>query len=93
MVGILLDDGQDATRDDLMGPTKVMIDLCMDEFMNISTSPLSKSRTRRIPCRVRVMDCSNFSSSSVSERLREDIESARATRLTRGEMSNVPEVG
>lgn len=68
MLAVLLHQGQNARRHDPMRFAKVVVDLCA----LVSNIVRSMAATVGVcaPCNVRVMDCSSFSSSSVSDRLR-----------------------
>ncbi len=66
MLAILLNEGQDTCRDNAVGLAEVVVD-----FWELSSAVSLRQRVlggRGGPWRVRVMDCSSFSSSSVSVR-------------------------
>ncbi len=77
MLRIPLDHWQDTGRDDVVCPTEVVINLCINK-LKLAGPALQRNRERFAPCKVSVMDCSSFSSSSVNDRLRDETELARA---------------
>lgn len=65
---ILLNDRQDTGGDNTVSLAKVVVDFCIQQLETLHVR--STAAHELLPCRVRVMDCSSFSNSSVRVRLR-----------------------
>ena len=66
MFCVLLDNWEDASSNNAMGAAEIVVDFCT-KMINIARGICG---LKSLPCSVRVMDCSNFSSSSVKVRFR-----------------------
>jgi hypothetical protein len=70
MLAVVLDNGKNAGSDDAMGAAEVVVDFCGGQARWRGFGTGRGGQNVYLPCRVSVMDCSSFSSSSVRERLR-----------------------